>query len=127
MDLLERLKYFLDKEDISYRKLEEKIGTSNGTISKATKQHKSISHKSVEKILQEYPQLSAEWLMRNNGEMIKPQQLYVNGNNNISNISNTGDIVNVGSCSKEEIIEVLKEVKDKQEEILKILLTQRKK
>lgn len=101
MSLLERLKHFLDTEDISYRKLEEKIGMSNGTISKATKQDKSISHKSIEKILHKFPQLSAEWLMRGNGEMIKTDSSNINLHNGNGNIISGGKIYNISEKAAE--------------------------
>ena len=65
-----RLKAYLKYKNISVSETERQIGVGVGTLSKAFKGGKTIGSDKVEKILQTYPDLSAEWLMRGNGEML---------------------------------------------------------
>ncbi|WP_282055066.1 hypothetical protein [Maribacter luteus] len=68
--LLERINIFLDYSNLSYNKFEKSINASRGTISRALKHNKTIGSNVVESILDVYPNLSAEWLLRGKGEMI---------------------------------------------------------
>ena len=71
MDVKEKIQIFLDAKGVKPAQLERQVGLSNGYWRKT----KSISAKCVEDILRTYPELSSEWLFRDEGEMIveKPQ------------------------------------------------------
>ena len=66
-----RLKAFLTFKGTTLAQLERDIGIGAGTLSKAVKNNKTIGADKVVKILQFYDDLSAEWLMRGEGKMIR--------------------------------------------------------
>jgi len=66
-----RLKAFLTFRGSTLAQLERDIGIGAGTLSKAVKNNKTIGADKVMKILQFYTDLSAEWLMRGEGDMIR--------------------------------------------------------
>lgn len=67
MDVKERVQAYLDKNNIKTSAFEREVGLSNGYWRKT----KSISANCVAMILGKYPELSAEWLLRGEGEMEK--------------------------------------------------------
>jgi len=70
----ERLKQFIEHEQLTIYKVNKAAGLSTGLLFKALQGNKSISSESVERILRAYPQLNADWLLTGRGEMLVPQQ-----------------------------------------------------
>ena len=68
--MLRRLNEFIKFRNISFNKFEISIGVSHGSISNAFKHNKNIGSNVVQKVLEVYPELSAEWLLRGTGAMI---------------------------------------------------------
>lgn len=68
-----RIKQFADSQGISNRALERTMGVSEGTMSKAFRKNTEIRTDNIESIVESYPQLSAEWLLRGEGEMLKQE------------------------------------------------------
>jgi phage repressor protein C with HTH and peptisase S24 domain len=66
----DRIKQLIDNEDISVRALEQKIGCSNGVISKCILKGTDINSNWVSKIIESFPHYSSEWLLTGNGLMI---------------------------------------------------------
>ena len=66
-----RLKQFLKFKDIAVSDVERKLNLGNGTLSRPLRAGGTIGSDKVEKILQLYPDLSAEWLLRGDGTMLK--------------------------------------------------------
>lgn len=77
---IRRIKEFIDFKGISVRKFEEIVGFSNGSFASQYKNNKTIGVDKVENILQFFPEISSEWLLTGNGEMIKPnlQEMWQN-------------------------------------------------
>lgn len=67
--IISRIKQFADSQGISNRALERTMGVSEGTMSKAFRNNTEIRTDNIESIVENYPQLSAEWLLRGVGEM----------------------------------------------------------
>lgn len=67
----DRLKQFIDYLNISTRKFEQNISASNGQIAKFLTKNTTIQSDILLKIFDKYPELSAEWLMRGKGEMLR--------------------------------------------------------
>ena len=69
--ILLRIHQFADSKGLSIRELERTSGITQGVISKAIKNNGEIGSDKLENIIQTYPLLSAEWLLRGEGEMLK--------------------------------------------------------
>nr|DAO63507.1 MAG TPA: putative transcriptional regulator [Caudoviricetes sp.] len=70
--VLERIKEFIDYKGLSIAAFERSIGMSNASFGKSLKNKGAIGSDKIENILFKYKELSAEWLLTGNGEMIKP-------------------------------------------------------
>ena len=57
------------------REIERSIGATNGVISGAIKNNREIGSDKVENFLQTYSNVSAEWLLRGEGEMFKKEDV----------------------------------------------------
>lgn len=62
----QRILYFAKTLDISKRSFYEKIGVSRGTLESKT----GITEDIVAKFIAVYPQVSLEWLIRGEGDML---------------------------------------------------------
>lgn len=69
--ILLRIFQFADSQGLSIRELERASGITQGVISKAIRNNGEIGSDKLENITQTYEQLSAEWLLRGEGEMLK--------------------------------------------------------
>ncbi len=63
----ERILQYLDNKGITKYKFYQETGISNGALS----QMKGLSESSIVKILSKYEDLSAEWLLRGEGDMLR--------------------------------------------------------
>lgn len=68
--VLDRLEKFITYKEMTVRGFGDSVGLSNGTLGAAFSGGRGMRSDNVEKILQTYPELSAEWLMRGTGSMI---------------------------------------------------------
>lgn len=66
-----RLKQYLSFRGLTVAELEREIGVANGTLGRAVRTGGAIGTDKLEKILSLHSDLSAEWLMRGEGEMIR--------------------------------------------------------
>ena len=76
-----RLMKYLRAKGIPPSNAETETGCSNGLIAKHAKDESALGSDKLEKILNHYPDLSAEWLLRGTGKMIigdgeNPEQLF---------------------------------------------------
>ena len=71
--ILLRIHQFADSQGLSIREIERNTNTTNGVISKAIKNGSEIGSDKVENFLQSYSEVSAEWLLRGEGEMLKKE------------------------------------------------------
>lgn len=80
MGMLARLKEYIVSVGVSVAGLEKAIGSSNASIgAQMRKEGGTIGSDKVEKILSVYGDLSAEWLMRGEGAMLRPIVIADNG------------------------------------------------
>lgn len=68
---IDRLDSFMQKEGINDNQMTVNAGLSIGLIGKCRKNGSGMASDSIEKILQAYPYLSADWLIAGTGEMYK--------------------------------------------------------
>lgn len=87
--VLQRVVEFLKFKSTSFNRFEIILGVSHGGISNAFKYNKNIRSNVIEKILVEYPELNAEWLLRGHGKMIiEDKEEQVNEITDFKNYSN---------------------------------------
>lgn len=72
-EMNERLKKFLDFEGMSVRQFEATIGSSDGKIAKFLTSNSSLKSDTLNMIMENFPQLSIEWLLTGKGSMLKAQ------------------------------------------------------
>lgn len=70
MSTVTRFKEYLDSKGIKNAQAERDCGLSNGLIKSAISAGSALGSDKLEKILNTYPDLSAEWLLRGNGHML---------------------------------------------------------
>lgn len=78
---IERIIKYLEVKDIKLAQAERECGFSNGLLGNAFRTKTTIGGDKIEKILNRYNDLSAEWLLRGTGTMligegIPPEQLF---------------------------------------------------
>ena len=69
--IIQRIREILDKYDLSVTSLAKKIGVVQATLNRQLTGENSLSLDTVNAILYYYKEISAEWLLRGEGEMIK--------------------------------------------------------
>ena len=67
----DRLRKFLDFQGISVRQFEAMIGSSDGKIAKFMATNSSLKSDTLSTVMEVFPQLSIEWLISGEGEMLK--------------------------------------------------------
>lgn len=71
-NILQQISKIADKENITIGALERKIGASKGVLSRAIANNTDIQAKWIQLIVENYPRISAEWLLTGEGSMYKP-------------------------------------------------------
>lgn len=69
--MVERIKQIINYTRLSERAFAESIGVKQNTLNQQIKGERSISLDTVCKILISYEDVSAEWLIRGEGEMLR--------------------------------------------------------
>ena len=68
--IYQRIKYILDKKSISVNALAKQISVAQATLNPQLRGDRTLAANIVEKILISFPDVSAEWVMRGNGNML---------------------------------------------------------
>lgn len=69
--ILERIKQYIDYKSISVAAFEKSIGMSNASFGKCLKKGGAIGTDKLENILNVYPDISPNWLLTGNGDMLR--------------------------------------------------------
>jgi hypothetical protein len=75
MNVIERLFQYFEFKDIKPTRFEKEVGLSNGYLGKQYRRNADIGTGILIKIIDFCPELSIEWLLFGNGEMIKPPNI----------------------------------------------------
>jgi hypothetical protein len=121
----DRLIFFLEYLGIGQNKFAQNVGLSAGYVNNLGE---SISSRSLNKILNVYPQLNEKWLLTGKGEMIKPINTQkAKGNNSInSNINNIEGNVTISHNDFSNLLELQKGYQEAQKELNERLKTSQK-
>lgn len=119
----DRLIIFLEYLGIGQNKFAQNVGLSAGYVNNLGE---NISSRSLNKILNVYPQLNEKWLLTGKGEMIKPINTQ-KGNNSInSNINNIEGNVTISHNDFSNLLELQKGYQEVQKELNERLKTSQK-
>ena len=115
MCIIERIYQLIDYKKDSVYKISKEIGVSNGYFSKTKAKNGSVGGDIIEKIVNYYTDVNAEWLITGKGEMLKAstQSITQNGNANVNNGHNVSGQGNVIKQTNNELMEIIRE-KDRQ-------------
>ena len=69
--ILDRIEQFAEKQGIKIGALEKKIGASKGVLSRAIAQKSDIQSKWLSKLVENFPQINANWLLTGEGSMYR--------------------------------------------------------
>ncbi len=75
--ILERIKQYIDYKGISIAAFEKSIGMSNASFGKCLKKGGAIGTDKLENILTVYSEISPNWLITGNGEMLKGSNVVI--------------------------------------------------
>ena len=121
----DRLIIFLEYLGIGQNKFSQNVGLSAGYVNNLGE---NISSRSLNKILNVYPQLNEKWLLTGKGEMIKPINTQkAKGNNSInSNINNVEGNVTISHNDFSNLLYLQKVYQEVQKELNERLKTSQK-
>lgn len=71
MSVVDRIKEFIDFKKINITAFERSVGMSNASFGKSLRNKGAIGSDKIEKILEIYPEIDAEWLLTGKGNMTK--------------------------------------------------------
>ena len=71
--ILDRIKLYIDTTGISIAAFEKSVGMSNASFSKSLKNNGAIGTDKLENILSVYSDISPEWLLTGQGDMLKEE------------------------------------------------------
>ncbi|WGU70383.1 hypothetical protein QIU18_13245 [Capnocytophaga canimorsus] len=110
----ERILQFIERQGIKKVDFSEKTNISYSNL-KGKSLYSEIGGEQIAKILEEYGEISPEWLVTGKGEMLKDseQNITQNGNNNTNNGHNISGNRNKIEQTNAELLEIIRE-KDRQ-------------
>ncbi|QSW87164.1 MULTISPECIES: hypothetical protein [Flavobacterium] len=106
--ILKSIQQIAINEGIGITKLEQTIGASKGVLSRAIARNSDIQAKWILKIIENYPQYNCEWLIKNEGPMIRK-----------NNTTESDTIISEQNINYKELAEARKEtIESMKKEIL---------
>lgn len=85
MTITERLEEYMIHKGLNANRMTTQAGLSIGLIGRAIKNNTTLNSETIEKILQTFPDLNPEWLLLEQGNMMKSEQ-------NISTVQSPGSV-----------------------------------
>jgi hypothetical protein len=109
--IVRRIRDFISYKELSISAFERSIGASKGVLSRAMTNNTDIQAKWIGLIVENYPELSAEWLLTGRGFMIR-SDAYTSGDIPIAQYQ-ASNIVDMQLREKDEQIKKLLDIIDK--------------
>ena len=100
MNVKERIKKFIQTENITIVEFEKSINASNGYVNSI---HKSIGLDKLHNIIEKYPNLNIEWLFTCNGKMTKNEEFKVESLDNERLLRRFEEVVSENALLKSKI------------------------
>lgn len=99
-EVKDRLKNFIAYHNMSIRSFQEAANLSNSFVASIDQ---SIAPKTQKKIQAAFPDLNMAWILTGEGDMLRPAQTTINGNNNVlGNHNNVGNNISVTKTTSKE-------------------------
>lgn len=76
-NILFQISEIAKNEGISISSLEREIGASKGVLSRAIANNTDIQAKWIQKIVENYPKYSIEWIITGHGDMLKSNEIQI--------------------------------------------------
>ncbi|WP_281232095.1 hypothetical protein [Flavobacterium gelatinilyticum] len=112
-EILKNIKQIADNELITITKLEKLIGASKGVLSRAIAQNSDIQTKWITKIVEVYPHYNCEWLIKNEGYMLKSQNTATDENNSYKELAEARlEIIKLKNEKIEHLTHKLQRIKE---------------
>lgn len=109
LTILDRLSIFMNAKDLNNNKITIQCGLSNGLLGNAFKSGNGLNSDTIEKLLRNYPDLSADWLLTGRGSMLLVPKIEEIGFNSTSETENVIKLLLQELSQKNEEIGRLKE------------------
>lgn len=103
--ILDRIEQFAEKQGIKIGALEKKIGASKGVLSRAIAQKTDIQSKWLSKLVENFPQIDANWLLTGEGSMYR----------------DTAVMTEAPPPDRDEVVRLLREKIEDQQKIIGLL------
>lgn len=105
MDMKDRLMQFINYKNISVQAFEVKANLSNGAVSKMGN---GTRRSTIDKISNSYPDLSTNWLITGEGEMIKPIQSVGDiSNSSVSGVNVSGQDIYINPDAYNTLLKIV--------------------
>lgn len=110
MDILSRLKEIIAFSGLSVRAFAMKCGIPQKTLDNQVKGLRGISLETIISVAHTFPEISSEWLLRGDGEMLKSEPIDANADRVIK-------LVDTITMQQDTISEKTKEIADLKERV----------
>ncbi len=126
MTITERLQKYMTFKGLNANNITNDVKLSVGLIGKAIKNNTGLNSETIEKILQTYKDLNPEWLLLENGKMIKSLDQNINDNSNSSkninsNISGINGNIAIAHNELSNLMEIQKSYQEIQKDLTESL------
>lgn len=91
MTTKERLKEFVSKQGLGQNAFEKKVGIAIGYLASKSV---SVTSDTIEKVIENFPNLNLDWLITGEGDMIKNSGVNIGGNNKVGDVANSSSHIN---------------------------------
>lgn len=102
----QRISKYIESSPYTLTAISRKIGVSHPTLYNQIKGHRAMSLSTVEAFLATFPDVSAEWLLRGDGEIMKAPQAAVTQNQNGG--EGNSQLVNYNGKNEAALINIIK-------------------
>lgn len=120
-DITKRVKRLINELDLNEKSISERINIPQTTLNSSIKSTRGVSLNVISLILDNFPNVSAEWLLRGEGDIFRHKECstianqHVSGNNSGAIISNVAGNNTSSSSDKDTLI---KELMDRNQQLM---------
>lgn len=117
--ILERIKQYIDFKGITIAAFERSIGMSNASFGKSLKKQGAIGTDKLENILMVYPDISPDWILTGQGNMLKSAEASPPQYSGTGEMIVSDEPVQYNTGPKETMVDKLLGIIDKKDNIIR--------